>query len=71
MKTHQQRNLIRWIHLITGGLIATYVYSPWHKIYEFQLLIKFIVIPALIVSGIWLWKGTWIQKILKTKNGNT
>ena len=71
MKINKPRNAIRGFHILGGGLLSAYVYSPAHKIFEFQLLIKFIVLPALIVSGVWLWKGAWIKKLLRTKKEST
>ncbi|MEM7483652.1 MAG: hypothetical protein AAF348_00445 [Bacteroidota bacterium] len=69
MKAVQKRNIGRWIHIITGGIIATFIYSPWSSNYYFSLSVKFIVIPILIGTGLWLWKGHFLKrkKQLKSK----
>jgi len=68
MKVAQQRNLFRWLHIIAGSIIATYIYSPWAEISLFQILTKFVVIPLLILTGMWLWKGHLLRRMMKNKS---
>lgn len=57
MKVQTQRTIIRWIHIIFGSIIAIYVYSPWQSVTMFAFGVKAIVIPMLVLTGLWLWKG--------------
>lgn len=59
MKT---RNLLRWIHLVGAALIGAYVYSPWSSLTWFTLLMQIGVIPALTLSGLWMWKPKWFRR---------
>ncbi len=63
MKAKTKRNAMRWFHLISGSIIATYIYSPWHEIAVFQGLVKSVILPLLILSGLWLWKGHHLRKV--------
>lgn len=65
MSAYKQRVILRWFHLITGAILVTYIYSPWSNILAFSFLVKFIIIPILIISGIWLWKGAQIKRLFK------
>ncbi len=69
MKASTRRNLTRWFHILTGAVIATYIYSPWAAIPEFALLTKAIVLPLLIASGLWLWKGHLLKRAFRSRAG--
>lgn len=64
MNPQTERKLIRWLHIIGGTLLAVYVYSPWSANDTFDLAIKVVILPLLILSGLWLWKGMLIKKWL-------
>ncbi len=70
MKSSAKRNIVRWLHIAVGGIIAIYIYSPWGQNPTFQMATKAVVIPLTILSGLWLWKGHLLRKKLKT-NQNT
>ncbi|MCA6381687.1 MAG: hypothetical protein IM606_12370 [Cytophagales bacterium] len=70
MKTPSKRNAARIMHIITGSTIATYIYSPLAENGLFQNVIRFIVIPLTIISGLWLWKGHYFKSSV-TKNKKT
>lgn len=72
MKASGKRNLVRWVHIAVGGIIATYIYSPIGEIFFFQVLTKAVIIPLTILSGLWLWKGHLLRRQLaKAKKSNT
>ena len=58
--------MFRTFHLIGAAIVGAYVYSPWKELEWFALLIKAVILPALTVSGLWLWQGhklrNWINK---------
>ncbi len=64
MKAAQQRTFLRWVHLLGSGVIGTYVYAPWKEIAWFSLLTQAVVVPALVVTGLWMWQGArWKRKL--------
>jgi hypothetical protein len=62
----QERNLMRWIHLLGSGAIGTFVYSPWRDEPTFVLSMRILVIPILTLTGLWMWQGYRLKKILKS-----
>jgi hypothetical protein len=55
---------MRWVHLIGSVAIGTFVYSPWRDQAEFLLLMRGLVIPILIFTGLWMWQGHRMKKLL-------
>jgi hypothetical protein len=70
MKVSSKRNAVRWLHIIVGSVLATYIYSPWEENVVFQKVTKFLLIPISAISGLWLWKGHLIRRFLPS-NKNT
>jgi len=62
MKTAQQRNLMRWIHLIGAVAISTYIYAPGREIIWFTLIMQLVILPSLTLTGLWMWKGHKLRK---------
>jgi hypothetical protein len=68
MKATTERNLLRWLHIGTSAVIGTYIYSPLCDLFWFQILTKAIIIPATVITGLWMWKGQQIRtKFSKSK----
>jgi len=59
------RIMIRWIHIVSALIILSYVYSPFHDRYFFQIIMKFIVIPVVTLTGIWIWKFRQFNKFFR------
>lgn len=64
MTTTNKRGAVRWVHIGIGAIFAAYVYSPWGNLPLFQLAVQAFVLPAVILSGLWLWKGHLLRKIV-------
>ncbi len=62
MKTAQQRSLFRWIHLIGAAAIGTYVYAPFRDLVWFTLLMQVLILPALTLTGLWMWQGHKLRR---------
>ncbi len=50
------RKSLRWFHLIGGGVVGTYLYSPWSANDTFTAVTLYLVVPFLAVSGIAMWQ---------------
>ncbi len=59
------RTYLRWFHIIAGLTIGTYLYSPWSANTAFTALILYVVTPALVLSGLAMWKQGVIMRILR------
>ena len=61
------RIVLRWVHLILGLVILCYIYSPLHRYAPFELIVKWIIVPVIVFSGIWLWKFQIFNKLFGMK----
>jgi len=61
------RTVCRWLHIILGLVILCYIYSPFGKYPVFNIFVKFLAIPLILLSGLWLWKPHLFNRILKIK----
>jgi hypothetical protein len=62
MKASTERKVIRWIHIILSIPIIGYIYGPVAEIPEAARAVRFVFLPIIILSGLWLWKGQWLRK---------
>ena len=62
MSNRRLRSVVRWLHLIGGSLIATFIYAPWGQAPLFVGLMRWGIIPLLILSGLVLWQQAWLTK---------
>ena len=66
MNAATERKLIRWIHLTLSIPIIGFIYGPVARIPRAAFATKFVFVPVVILSGIWLWKGHWVKKRFRT-----
>lgn len=57
------RNTVQYLHMLGGVIITIHIYSPWNENEWFDRLVKVVVLPAIILSGLLLWPV--ISKFLK------
>ena len=58
-----QRSVVRLIHLIFAIPIAGYVYSPFDQIPNYAPAVRFVFVPVLVLSGLWMWKGHLVRRL--------
>jgi hypothetical protein len=58
------RSVVRSIHIILAIPIAGYVYSPFDKIPQYAPPTRYVFVPGLIVTGLWMWKGHLVRKLI-------
>ena len=63
MKEATKRSILRWIHIIFGIPILGCIYSPFDKIPDYAPATRFVVVPVLILSGLWMWKGHTVRRL--------
>ena len=67
-KMMYKRMVPRWVHILAGCLVGTSITSPiQEQVPGFLLIVKVLVLPILVVSGILLWKQAIINTLLRTK----
>ena len=57
MSNATKRAILRWIHLVLAIPIIGYVYSPFAELPNYAPVVRFVSIPALILSGFWMYAG--------------
>jgi hypothetical protein len=59
-----KRWIPRLIHLIFSIPIIGYVYSPFEELPNYAPVVRFISIPVLALSGLWMWKGHVLRRLI-------
>jgi hypothetical protein len=63
----QTRGLQRIAHLATGAAIAAYVYLTPEPGSVAQLLVRWLVVPALIASGVAMWQWPRVRRLIRRR----
>jgi hypothetical protein len=65
MKDTTKRSIVRWIHLVLSIPTIGYIYSPFDQIPNYAPITRFVFLPAMALSGLWMWKGHLVRRLLK------
>jgi hypothetical protein len=61
------RTMFRSIHLIFSIPILGYIYSPFDKIPGYAPLTRYVFVPLMVLSGLWMWKGHVVRRLLSKR----
>ena len=61
------RTIFRWIHLIFSIPILGYIYSPFDKIPQYAAPTRYVFVPLMVLSGLWMWKGHVVRRLISKK----
>jgi glucose-6-phosphate-specific signal transduction histidine kinase len=64
MKDATKRSIIRWIHIVFAIPIAGYVYSPFEELPNYAPVVRFVALPAMVLTGFWMWKGHVLRRLI-------
>ena len=64
MSNKNLRNVIRIIHLIAATTFGMYFYSPIAGNESLRLIIQFITLPSIALTGIALWQQAYLNKLI-------
>lgn len=56
MKETTRRSILRAVHLTLSIPIIGYIYSPFDVIPDYAPATRFVFVPAMVLSGLWMWK---------------
>jgi thiosulfate reductase cytochrome b subunit len=62
-----KRAILRWIHLVVAIPILGYIYSPFEEIPKYAPATRFIFVPVLVLSGLWMWKGHVLRRLISKR----
>jgi hypothetical protein len=55
------------VHLLPAVVLGTFVYAPFRSEPLFLLLVQAVFFPALVVSGLLMWKGGQLRRWLRER----
>lgn len=58
-----KRSILRWVHLIFAIPILGYIYSPFEEIPNYASVVRFIFVPVIVLSGLWMYAGVFFAII--------
>jgi hypothetical protein len=64
MKQGVLRTIFRWIHIVFSIPIIGYIYSPFEKIPQYARPTRFVFVPVMILTGLWMWKGHVVRRFI-------
>ena len=62
------RSVFRWIHIIVSIPILGYIYSPFEKLPDYAFKTRFVFVPVMILSGLWMWKGHVVRRLISRRS---
>ena len=62
------RSIFRWIHLVFSIPILGYIYSPFEKLPDYAPLTRYVIVPVMVVSGLWMWKGHALRRLISRRS---
>jgi hypothetical protein len=65
MKASTERMLMRWGHIILSIPIIGYIYGPVAEIPRAVTATRWVFVPLVVLSGLWMWKGAIVKKWFK------
>jgi hypothetical protein len=64
MKETTKRTIFRWIHIVFSIPILGYIYSPFEELPNFAAKVRLVVVPVMLLSGLWMWKGHLLRRLV-------
>ena len=58
MKEASKRSILRWTHLVT----------PFEVLPDYAPATRFVLVPAMPASGLWMWKGHVLRKLIANRS---
>jgi hypothetical protein len=62
------RWVFRWVHIVFGIPIVGYVYSPFEQIPNYAPLVRFVFLPVIVLTGLWMWKGHVLRRLVAKRS---
>jgi len=64
MKEATKRSIFRWVHMVCGVPMLGYIYDSPSNTPNYAFIVRYIFLPVLLVSGLWMWKGHVVRRLL-------
>ena len=70
MSSATRRSILRWIHIVLAIPIAGYVYSPFQNLPDYAGPTRYVFLPLLVLTGLWMWKGHVVWRLVSKRSGD-
>ena len=71
MKEATKRSIFRWIHIVFGIPIIGYIYDSPVNTPNYAWSIRLILLPVLLISGLWMWKGHVVRRLVSKRSAGS
>jgi predicted tellurium resistance membrane protein TerC len=68
MKETTKRSVFRLIHIIFAIPIIGYVYSPFKELPNYAPVVRYLAIPIIALTGLWMWKGHVLRRLISKRS---
>jgi len=68
MSQGTKRWILRTIHIVFSIPIIGYIYSPFDKIPGYATPTRYFFVPVLVLSGLWMWKGHLLRRLISKRS---
>jgi thiosulfate reductase cytochrome b subunit len=68
MKDATKRSILRSIHLVFAIPILGYIYSPFERLPDYAPRVRFVVVPVMVLTGLWMWKGHVLRRLISKRS---
>jgi hypothetical protein len=68
MNKFPTRAIVRAIHIVLAIPIIGYIYSPFELLPGYAAPTRYFFLPAMLLSGLWMWKGHWLRRRVARKH---
>ena len=70
MKETTKRSIFRWIHIVLAIPIIGYVYSPFKELPNYAPVVRYVAVPVIVLTGLWMWKGHVLRRFITKRRSN-
>lgn len=63
------RAIVRWFHIALTIPIVGYIYSPFAVLPQYATPTRYVFLPAMALSGLWMWKGHVVRRLFARRAG--
>jgi hypothetical protein len=70
MKDATKRSIVRWIRIVVAIPILGYIYSPFERLPDYFPATRFVFLPEMVLSGLWMWKGHVLRRLIPKRSAS-
>jgi len=68
MRNVTNRTILRSIHIVFSIPILGYIYSPFEEIPNYAPAVRYVFLPVLVLSGLWMWQGHVLRRLISKRS---